>query len=69
MGSDAGPIGMASSVACWISPGGVSPGSRRLANKSEALGWPGPVGKSQGFGWDGPVQDLLIFRVWEAGLA
>ena len=24
---------------------------RGLANRSEGLGWPGPVDKSEGFGW------------------
>ena len=25
--------------------------ARGLANRSEGLGWPGPVDKSEGFGW------------------
>ena len=29
--------------------------ARGLANRSEGLGWPGPVDKSEGFRWAGPA--------------
>ena len=48
---------------------GVTPGLRRLAwliearglaNRSEGLGWPGPVDKSEGFRWAGLARALSI---------
>ena len=33
---------------------------RDLANRSEGLGWPGPVDKSEGFGWAGLAQGPSI---------
>ena len=51
--------------------------ARGLANRSEGLGWPGPVDKSEGFRWAGLAQGPSIkvralpieVRGWEAGLA
>ena len=34
--------------------------ARGLANRSEGLGWPGPVDKSEGFRWAGRAQGLPI---------
>ena len=34
--------------------------ARGLANRSEGLGWPGPVDKSEGFGWAGRAQGPSI---------
>ena len=44
--------------------------ARGLANRSEGLGWPGPVDKSEGFRWAGLAQGPSIkVRGWGAGLA
>ena len=44
--------------------------ARGLANRSEGLGWPGPVDKSEGFGRGGLAQGPSIkVRGWGAGLA
>ena len=44
--------------------------ARGLANRSEGLGWPGPVDKGEGFRWAGLAQGQLIkVRGWGAGLA
>ena len=34
--------------------------ARGLANRSEGLGWPGPVDKSEGFRWAGRAQGPSI---------
>ena len=64
---------------CGVTLAGVTPGLRRLvwliearglANRSEGLGWPGPVDKSEGFRWAGLAQGPSIkVRGWGAGLA
>ena len=60
---------MAVPVARGVTPAGVTPGLRRLAwliearglaNRSEGLGWPGPVDKSEGFRWAGRTQGPSI---------
>ena len=66
-------------VAGGVTPAGVTPGlrplawlieARGLANRSEGLGWPGPVDKSEGFRWAGLAQGPSIkVRGWGAGLA
>ena len=66
-------------MARGVTPAGVTPGLRRLAwlievrglaNRSEGLGWPGPVDKSEGFRWAGLAQGPSIkVRGWGAGLA
>ena len=56
-------------VARGVTPAGVTPGIRRrawlieargLANRSEGLGWPGPVDRSEAFGWAGQAQGPSI---------
>ena len=70
---------MAVPLACLLAVGLRRPGlrglfwlieARGLANRSEGLGWPGPVDKSEGFGWAGLAQGPSIkVRGWGAGLA
>ena len=61
--------GVAVPVARGVTLAGVTPGLRRLAwliearglaNRSEGLGWPGPVDKSEGFRWAGLAQGPSI---------
>ena len=60
---------MAVPLACLLAVGLRRPGlrgllwlieARGLANRSEGLGWPGPVDKSEGFGWAGRAQGPSI---------
>ena len=44
----------AAGVTIWLKE------ARGLANRSEGLGWPGPVDKSEGFRWAGRAQGLSI---------
>ena len=73
-GPKPGEIGAAVPVA-RVTPAGVTPSAwpievRGLANRSEGLGWPGPVDKSEGFEWAGLTQGPSIkVRGWGAGLA
>ena len=70
---------MAVPLACLLAVGLRRPGlrgllwlieARGLANRSEGLGWPGPVDKSEGFRWAGLAQGPSIkVRGWGAGLA
>ena len=63
---------MAVPVARGVTPAGVTPGLRRLAwliearglaNRSEGLGWLGPVDKSEGFRWVGLCQALSLTSI------
>ena len=72
---------MAVPVARLLSMGSPRPGlrgllwlieARGLANRSEGLGWPGPIDKSEGFGWTGlaqgpsiKVRDLGLSLMWD----
>ena len=56
-------------MALGVTLAGVALGVRRLAwliearvlaNRSEGLGWPGPLDKSEGFRWAGLAQALSI---------